>query len=645
MNGDIAHLFQRHVQGLKIRGHEGYGRCPFHEDRKASFSVNVETGLWTCHAGCGKGNARQFAERLGMPVPDDGAPHAHVEIIATYDYRDASGAPLFQVVRFVPKDFRQRRPDGGGGWIWNLNGVDRVPYRLPELLAACETGARVYIPEGEKDVDRLLDMGCAATTNPGGAGKWRAEYAAHFKSARVAILPDNDPAGSSHVQQVALSLHDVAAEVKIIPLPGLPPKGDVSDWLAAGHTREELDRLADQARPWRPPDAVGIPDEGYVGLAADFADLYAEHTESPRSFLYLTFLTYLGGLVTHRVTLHSELRPSPRLYTICLGASADTRKSSSLNHVDAFFRDTIQGFGEYVHYGLGSAEGLARRLGRDPKTNEIHPLIVHLDEARVLTDKSRPEGSILLPMLATLFERTVFDNSTKTHTISIRDGHVALAAASTPETYATMWNAAFLDVGFTNRVWLVAGGSDRRIARPDPVPEDRKHAIADALGQLLARIDQAAMGGQIVLRLDADADRLWQQWYEAMPRTIHSRRLDTYGLRLMILLSVSRGDLATVSADTVRRVTLLLDHQLALRRQYDPIDAESTVARMEELVRRELRTRGPLGRRELRRRTHADRYGLWTFDTALSNLVHAHDVRWDREARRYALVQGVAEDA
>jgi hypothetical protein len=398
------------------------------------------------------------------------------------------------------------------------------------------------------------------------------------------------------------------------------------------------------------PDAVGIPEDGYVGIATDFAGLYSETTELPRSFLYMTFLTYLGVAVAHRVTLHSEMRPSPRLYTICLGASADTRKSSSINCVDAFFRDAIEGFGDYVHFGLGSAEGLARRLGRDPKTREVHPLIIHLDEARVLTDKARPEGSILLPMLATLFERTVFDNTTKTHTISIRDGYVALAAASTPETYASMWSGAFLDVGFTNRVWLVTGESERRIALPEPIPDDKRRDLASRLGDLLARVDQAAGPGQLALRLEPEAARSWETWYLTMPRSIHSRRLDTYGWRLMILLSLSRGDLETVSADTVHRVTALLDHQLTLRQRYDPVDAESTVARLEETIRRALRTRGPLTRRDLRRGVNADRYGLWMFETALSNLTRGGagdvpDVRYDRASRRYAVTRDATADA
>jgi hypothetical protein len=635
-------VFRERVAGLRIRGHQGYGRCPFHDDARASFSVDLDTGLWTCHAGCGTGNANQFAERLGLRNTSK-APANVDRIVATYPYIDERGELLFEVVRFEPKGFCVRRPDGPTGWIWNLEGVRRVPYRLRELLTAVHRGERVHIVEGEKDSDRLASAGLAVTTNPGGAGKWRTEFAPYFKGSKVAILPDNDDPGRRHAEQVARSLYGVAAEVKVVALPGLPPKGDVSDWLAAGHTVDELHRLVDDARPWRPASQIGLPEEGYVGIAADFADLYSTHTESPRSFLYINFLAYLGALISPRVTLESELRPQPRLYVVNLGGSGDTRKSSSLDHTDRFFHDAIKDFGQYVHYGLGSGEALARRLGRDDRGN-VKSLLTHLDELRLLTDKARADSSILLPMLATLFERNVFDNSSLTHTISVRDGHLSLIAASTVETYAAIWTPAFLNIGFTNRLWLVVGEPESRHALPVPVPVDLRQTLIRNLGDLLARIDHAAGTGHLVQRLDDDARELWEGWYAAMPRTIHSRRLDTYGMRLMILLSLSRGDLDLVSADTVRRVCALLNHQLALRQEFDPIDAETTMARMEEQIRRVLRAKGPLTNRDLRRFTNAGRVGLWIFEQAKANLLSAKDIKFDA-SKRWVLMQEVSADA
>jgi RecA-family ATPase len=195
-------------------------------------------------------------------------------IIATYDYVDEGGAMLTQVCRFEPKDFRQRRPDGNGGWVWSVKGIRVVPYRLPQLI---ETGERIVcIVEGEKDVDRLLSLGVPATCNAGGAGKWREELSEFFRDADVVIIPDRDPQkrhqktgelmfhpdgrpilpGQDHAQAVARSLHGIAARVRLLELwkswPDMPLKGDASDWIRRGGTAEQLYALIDQLPDWSP---------------------------------------------------------------------------------------------------------------------------------------------------------------------------------------------------------------------------------------------------------------------------------------------------------------------------------------------------------------------------------------------------------
>jgi putative DNA primase/helicase len=155
------------------------------------------------------------------------------ESAATYDYVDEAGQLLFQVCRFVPKTFRQRRPNGPG-WLWDLNGVRRVLYRLPVLFEAVTNKLPILITEGEKDVDALVKLNFAATTNPGGAGKWHSGYNEFLRGADVILIPDNDAAGREHMQAVAGELNGVAKSVRILTLPELPEKGDVSDWLANG---------------------------------------------------------------------------------------------------------------------------------------------------------------------------------------------------------------------------------------------------------------------------------------------------------------------------------------------------------------------------------------------------------------------------
>ena len=172
------------------------------------------------------------------------------KITATYDYVDEAGKVLFQVVRYEPKEFRQRRPDGKG-WIWNLDGVRRVPYRLPELLKSSPQDF-VFITEGEKDSDRLCDLGFTATTNPGGASKWLPDFNKFFAGRLVAVLPDNDSAGKRHGEQVANSLCGVAGEIRIVELPGLPDKGDISDWLDGGGDTAKLLELVEAAKPYEP---------------------------------------------------------------------------------------------------------------------------------------------------------------------------------------------------------------------------------------------------------------------------------------------------------------------------------------------------------------------------------------------------------
>ncbi|HEV3075971.1 MAG TPA: AAA family ATPase [Thermoanaerobaculia bacterium] len=201
--------------------------CPAHDDRQPSARWNPGKSTWFCDVCHQGGGWRDLAQRLGEPAP---APAR--EIAAIYPYRDAAGRLLYEVLRFVPKAFACRRPDPAG-WRWNLQGVERVLYRLPELLAAVARNTEIFLTEGEKDADALAALGLEATTHAGGAGKWRPEYTRALRGARVVLLPDNDDAGRRHMQEVERSLRPLAAQVARLELPGLPDKGDVSDWLAA----------------------------------------------------------------------------------------------------------------------------------------------------------------------------------------------------------------------------------------------------------------------------------------------------------------------------------------------------------------------------------------------------------------------------
>lgn len=174
-------------------------------------------------------------------------------VVAHFDYTDEGGRVLYRVERVEPgrngrrKDFRVRHPTAVGGWAAGLNGFEPVPYLL-ENIAAADPAEPIFIVEGEKKAEALAQLGAVATCNPFGAGKWPASFARHLSGRHVVILPDNDTPGRAHAEDVAAKIRDVVASVVRVDLPGLPEKGDVIDWLAAGGTLERLRQLVEAAR-------------------------------------------------------------------------------------------------------------------------------------------------------------------------------------------------------------------------------------------------------------------------------------------------------------------------------------------------------------------------------------------------------------
>lgn len=250
--------------------------CPAHADNDPSLHVSAAAKdgiILFCQSGC---DTRNVLSAVGKTFADISASNGHKpsktrpKIETAYDYRDESGELIYQVVRYEGKDFKQRRPNGKGRWAWNLEGVNRTLYRLPELLAS-DSNEYVFIAEGEKDVENLRGLGLIATCNSGGAGKWPAPESRHLSNRIAIILPDNDQKGEDHAAEVfsAIGAHAKDATRAILRLPGLPEKGDVSDWINSGGTAGDLRKLAEAAltnghKP--PPPVKAKPDRPEGGL-------------------------------------------------------------------------------------------------------------------------------------------------------------------------------------------------------------------------------------------------------------------------------------------------------------------------------------------------------------------------------------------
>ena len=268
------------LHGIARSGDGWMAKCPAHHDEKPSLSVRYGSdgrALLKCHAGCSVDSILEklglekrdlFAHepRLALAAPPKQTPRTRRSIVAEYDYRNAAGGLLFQTIRYDPKDFRQRRPDGKGGWISNLTGVPRpLPlYRLPELTEALARRPRrqILVVEGEKDVDSIRGLGLLATCNPMGAGKWGQVDQTPLRDRIVVVIPDKDEPGRKHARQVARALHRIARKVRLLELPG--EGKDVTDWIEAGGTRDQLVDLARSAPPWEPDAKRGDGSDSLV---------------------------------------------------------------------------------------------------------------------------------------------------------------------------------------------------------------------------------------------------------------------------------------------------------------------------------------------------------------------------------------------
>lgn len=285
-------------------------QCPAHLDGEPSLQItrgHEGRALLHCFAGCA---TEDVVAALGLSFadlfPDGDKKHEESKTYAprtiadTYDYRDEQGKLLYQVVRYEPKGFTQRRPDGRGGWVDHLADTRRVLYRLPELIAA-PADRRVFVVEGEKDVHTLEAHGFLATTNMGGGGNWKPEhgYSQALTGRHVILLPDNDDTGRRHERVVCASLHSCAiASLRVVRLPDLAYKEDVTDWFAKGNTADQLKEIVRTTPPYAPeshsdgsPDTMGYVDTGQGENGPDLAlqNAGGEVTPPPKRWEFVAF--------------------------------------------------------------------------------------------------------------------------------------------------------------------------------------------------------------------------------------------------------------------------------------------------------------------------------------------------------------------
>jgi 5S rRNA maturation endonuclease (ribonuclease M5) len=249
--------FLARLKGVRRKGDQWIALCPAHPDKNPSLSIRVKDGkiLINCFAAC---ETDKVCAELGLKLSDlflirsDGegsaANNPHIE--TTYDYTDEKGTLVYQKVRYKSKQFKFRRPNGKGRWVWNLNHTRSVLYHLPEVLAATV----VYVLEGEKDADTLRAWGLCATTGGGANDPWEENYTAALLRKDVIILPDTDPPGRKKAQAIAHALVGKVATIRLYEVPGAK---DLTEWSEKGGTRDQLLEMLRDVEEWKPIVACG----------------------------------------------------------------------------------------------------------------------------------------------------------------------------------------------------------------------------------------------------------------------------------------------------------------------------------------------------------------------------------------------------
>lgn len=234
-----------HFRIAKRQGDKAICHCPTHDDKRGSlyFTLDGSRILGYCFAGC---QIVDVLAAVNLKLSDlflDGekAPEA------IYQYPTKEGGLAYEKVKYWAdgggKTFRQRRLDAEGKITYDLKGIQRVPYNYPGVAKAIKNGEVIVWPEGEKDAETARILGYAYSTM-GGASDWRDEWKGFFRNARVVLASDNDKPGISLVQNITKSLCEVCKSVKAVIL---PEGKDLTEWVALGHSRADLDKLIAEA--------------------------------------------------------------------------------------------------------------------------------------------------------------------------------------------------------------------------------------------------------------------------------------------------------------------------------------------------------------------------------------------------------------
>jgi hypothetical protein len=571
-----------------------------------------------------------------LAVPD----HRLAEI---YCYVDATGAERFAQVRYEPKDFRTARPDGRGGYVFGIGDAEPTLYRLPEVLGATQ----VFVLEGEKDVHSGEGLGFTATCNPHGAGKWKPAYSEALRGKDVVIIPDNDDPGEQHAAAVTASLYGVARSVKIVRV---PYGKDLSDWVAEGATRADVERALAAAPEWQPPaEAISVeeapepsgakstpapaaepcpvlPEAAWYGPAKLYREAVSSCTEASDNYHLAGFLVVAGAILGRSVHFYMAGKVYPNFFAVLVGQSGWARKGSAQGYAMRLLAaaDPLT----RTMNSIDSAEGTIQFLSKvreEAGGKTCVPVIASIAEIRSLLEKSAKEGlGNIIPTLCQLYDYLDrAETNTKTRSVGTEYPCFSLFAGTTMCWLRDM-KAKDVEGGLGNRLAYFPGVPKAPIAKT-PAPS------AELWNPLVKKVHDVAdywrAKGSTQVKLSPEAEAIWEPFYKSLRSALTEEDLiatlaardNLHPLKAaMIFAAFDRSD--TIEQGHLEPAIALRRYLHESRRYLFTDFGASQMARLDRKITEKVKAAGAAGLRKRTLQRHFSHVDAETFNRRINAL-------------------------
>ena len=384
---------------------------------------------------------------------------------------------------------------------------------------------------------------------------------------------------------------------------------------------EELDEI-DQSRF----DLIKFDESLMIGPAKDFALEYSSRSPYlPIPYLYFGFLTCLGSVISDKVVLHEMIDIQPRFYTLFIGKSGISKKSTTIKRIlEVFENDSLQDE-FYATRGFGSGEAILKLLSQKNK------LLWRIDELLGLVKKNQQSGSTLLNRLSTLFDNNDDDNNVVDEKKSyvIRDGFLSMLGACTPETYEEIMNSSHDNIGFDKRLFIVTSNNES-LYKLSPVDyDDLVLKYSDIVIDLYEWVkdmtpDNSIRGRKAISLSETAIDHYFEWEKEILTMDVKiQNRLNTYTLRLALLLAASTKQ-HIITSDLMDVAIKTMQWQKHVREEFRIEDCGNGVALFESKIKNQLK-KGVMTEKWLKNRLehHINKHGIYFYEKALTNLERA----------------------